>query len=198
MKKQLSFRGTMLQALDDGAINTIDDLELKLDEYRKKIQDNIIHAARDGLVKRLRDDVTGLPAYQITKEGRNYLAMSTPGALPDFAPQPIEAPASPVVETQTPAREFDGGLEMAYTRILVPPAAKDAETKPDPDQPSMKFLIVSQVGHLFGNFEECVCLASAKNVALKAARDEGISFEVYRVELMGHAFPPSSATWQDA
>lgn len=71
-----SFRRVLLQALADGAINTIDDLQTRLDEPRKKIQDNIMHAAEAGLIKRLRDDVTGLPAYQISREGRDYLALA--------------------------------------------------------------------------------------------------------------------------
>jgi hypothetical protein len=190
--KQGSFRGMLLKALDDGSINTIDDLEVKLEAHRKKIQDNIIHAVKDRLVRRLRDDVTGLPAYQIAPGGRDYLAMSSP------APQQIEAADSLVIETPTPVREFDGGLEMAYTRLLVPPAAEEVASDCDPAEFAEKFFVVSQVGHLFNNFDEIRCLASAKSQALKAAKNEGMTFEVYRVKLVGFAFPPSSATWQDA
>jgi len=77
--KPKSIRLSILQALSDGAITTIDDLQIKMDEPRKKVVDNAVHAANDGLIKRLRDDVTNLAAYQITQHGRDYLAKYVSG-----------------------------------------------------------------------------------------------------------------------
>jgi len=72
--KPKSIRKAILLALADGAIVTIDDLQTKVDEPRTKVANNAHAALAEFLVKRLRDDVTGNPAYQITAKGREYLA----------------------------------------------------------------------------------------------------------------------------
>ena len=95
--KPKSIRVAILQALSDGAITTIDDLQTKLDEPRKKVVDNAVHAANDGLIKRLRDDVTGGAAYQILPKGRELLAK--------YANGKVEAPADAVEMREIPAPE---------------------------------------------------------------------------------------------
>lgn len=72
--KPKTIRLAILLALAGGAITTIDDLQTKIDEPRKKVAGAVYPAAVEGLIKRMRDDVTGAPAYQITANGREYLA----------------------------------------------------------------------------------------------------------------------------
>lgn len=101
--KPKTIRLAILLALADGAITTIDDLQIRMDEPRKKVVDNAVHAANDDLIKRLRDDVTGGPAYQITPKGREHLA--------SFAGGKAE------VAAQSPAAESDEVDEQASRRI---------------------------------------------------------------------------------
>jgi hypothetical protein len=197
-----SFRRVLLQALADGAIATIDDLQTALDEPRRKIQDNISHAADAGLCKRLRDDVTGLPAYQISKEGRDYLAVAElrHKLAPSDDAQAVtkEQEVEGVVATEIHAPEDRSqGLEAAYTKALVPPSAKPIANPTEPDSSSERFLIVSQTGRVTG-FDDIRSLDGARREAIDQAQIQGVSVEVYRVELVGFAIPPSSATWQDA
>ena len=57
--KPKTIRLAILLALADGAITTIDDLQTKTDETRKKVAGAVYTAATEGLIKRMRDDVTG-------------------------------------------------------------------------------------------------------------------------------------------
>ena len=78
--KPKSIRLAILIALADGEITTIDDLLLKVDEPRKKVVENAAAAANDGLLKRMRDDVTSQAAYQILPAGKKYLAKYADGS----------------------------------------------------------------------------------------------------------------------
>lgn len=93
--KPKSIRVAILQALSDGAITTIDDLQIKMDEKREKITSNVYPAAAEGLIKRMRDDVTGAAAYQITQKGRDLLAK--------YASGKAVAPADVVAMREIPA-----------------------------------------------------------------------------------------------
>lgn len=122
--KPKSIRVAILQALSDGAITTIDDLQTKLDEPRKKVVDNAVHASNDGLIKRLRDDVTGLAAYKITTEGKAYLVK--------YASGKVEAPAD-VVEhpkvTKPPVKLFHPATKPSEAKVDITAILneKDAE-----------------------------------------------------------------------
>lgn len=72
--KPKTIRLAILMALADGAIATIDDLQTRMGEPRAKIANNVHPTMAEGLIKRLRDDVTRLPAYQITPKGREFMA----------------------------------------------------------------------------------------------------------------------------
>ena len=105
--KPKTIRLAILLALADGAITTIDDLQIKIDEPRKKVAGAVYPAATEGLIKRLRDDVTGAPAYQITATGREYLAKyagtaDVPEAPDDSARQQSEAVALGALEAAMP------------------------------------------------------------------------------------------------
>lgn len=108
--KPKTIRLAILLALAGGAITTIDDLQTKIDEPRKKVAGAVYPAAVEKLIKRMRDDVTGGPAYQITAAGRAYLAKYSgsveepivPAVSDDSAQQKSEAGALGVLETATP------------------------------------------------------------------------------------------------
>lgn len=127
--KPKSIRLAILTALASGAITTIDDLLLAVEETRAKLTNNAQAAYHDGLIKRMRDDVTGLAAYQITPAGKKYLAKYADGSK-------AEPPAKPTVkESLTVAPETKkaeavavNGLEEAtpgFTAEVI--AQKDAE-----------------------------------------------------------------------
>lgn len=89
--KPKSIRLAILTALASGAITTIDDLLIAVEETRAKVTNNAQAAYHDGLIKRMRDDVTGLAAYQITPAGKKYLAKYADGSK-------AEPPAKPTVK----------------------------------------------------------------------------------------------------
>jgi len=68
-----SKRKTILKAIVSYGIAGMDDLELSTGLPRKNLQDNLKATVDAGLIERLRDDVTGLPAYKLTKTGRTWL-----------------------------------------------------------------------------------------------------------------------------
>ena len=125
--KPKTIRLAILLALADGAITTIDDLQIKTDEPRKKVAGAVYPAAVEGLIKRMRDDVTGAPAYQITADGRNYLAkysgeVAEPAAQADpadIARQKSEAVAIGALETTMPgfAAEVIAQKDVEITRL---------------------------------------------------------------------------------
>lgn len=86
--KPKSIRLAILMALADGQITTIDDLLLKVEEPRNKLVNNAQAAYQEGLIKRMRDDVTKLAAYQITTNGRKYLEKYADGSKAEPAAKP--------------------------------------------------------------------------------------------------------------
>ena len=125
--KPKTIRLAILLALADGAITTIDDLQIKTDEPRKKVAGAVYPAAVEGLIKRMRDDVTGAPAYQITADGREYLAKysgsaeepAAPAAPEDLARQGSEAVAVGALEAAMPgfAAEVIAQKDVEITRL---------------------------------------------------------------------------------
>jgi len=85
--KPKSIRLAILAGLSNGAITTIDDLQIRIGEPRKKVAQNVYPAAIDGLIRRMKDDITGGPAYQITDKGREYLAKYADGSKAEPAPE---------------------------------------------------------------------------------------------------------------
>ena len=84
-----SIRLSILTALASGAITTIDDLLIAVEETRAKVTKNAQAAYHDGLIKRMRDDVTGLAAYQITPAGKKYLEKFGDGSKAEPVPAPV-------------------------------------------------------------------------------------------------------------
>lgn len=87
--KPKSIRMAILMALADGGIITIDDLLIKVDEPRNKLVNNAQAAHQEGLIKRMRDDVTKLAAYQITPNGRKYLEKYADGSKAEPTAKPV-------------------------------------------------------------------------------------------------------------
>lgn len=87
--KPKSIRLAILTALAGGAITTIDDLLIAVEEPRAKLTNNAQAAYHDGLIKRMRDDVTGLAAYQITAAGKKYLAKYADGSKAEPVAEPV-------------------------------------------------------------------------------------------------------------
>lgn len=78
----MSNRLTLCRAIKAAKIATVDDLcELIPMWSRKKIQDTLKDISTKNFTLRKRDDVTGLPAYELTKEGNAFLK-----AAPEDAP----------------------------------------------------------------------------------------------------------------
>lgn len=94
--KPKSIRLAILMALADGGIITIDDLLLKVEEPRNKLVNNARAAHQEGLIKRMRDDVTKLAAYQITPNGRKYLEKYADGSKAEPAAKPTVKESLPV------------------------------------------------------------------------------------------------------
>ena len=84
-----SIRLSILTALASGAITTIDDLLIAVEETRAKVTNNAQAAYHDGLIKRMRDDVTGLAAYQITADGKKYLEKFGDGSKTEPVPDSV-------------------------------------------------------------------------------------------------------------
>lgn len=87
--KPKSIRLAILTALAGGAITTIDDLLIAVEEPRANLTKNAQAAYHDGLIKRMRDDVTGLAAYQITPAGKKYLAKYADGSKAEPVAEPV-------------------------------------------------------------------------------------------------------------
>ena len=66
-------RKQILKAIAARGCTTLDDLVTDTGLLRKNLHDNLKAALKEFLVDRIRDDVTGLPAYKLTMKGRAWL-----------------------------------------------------------------------------------------------------------------------------
>lgn len=66
-------RKQILKALAVAGSQIVDDLVDSTGLQRKNLQDNLKATLEAGLIERIRDDVTGLPAYRLTAKGRGWL-----------------------------------------------------------------------------------------------------------------------------
>lgn len=108
----MSIRETLLALLAKNTIMTLDEIQDATGEQnRKRLSDNLKAAIRDELVTRLRDDVTGQPAYQLTESGK-YRAQAT--ACQDQEETGMEAKPRPEDQDQSPTV----GLLMESNKTL--------------------------------------------------------------------------------
>ena len=68
-----SKRKQILKAIAVSGSATIDDLVMTTGLERKNLHDNVKAALKDELCLRIKDDVTGQPAYKLTPKGRAWL-----------------------------------------------------------------------------------------------------------------------------
>jgi DNA-binding PadR family transcriptional regulator len=103
----MSIRKKMLPAIARNGQLTQQELSDAIGEDLKRIKDNINAAKTEGLVDRVRDDVTGLPAYTLTEKGKKWVADNggTVEAVTD-AVDPVVTMNKPEVST-TPRAELD-------------------------------------------------------------------------------------------
>ena len=66
-------RKQILKAMAFSSCTIMDDLVITTGLVRKNLQDNVKATMKEGLCERIRDDVTGLPAYRLTTKGRAWL-----------------------------------------------------------------------------------------------------------------------------
>ena len=66
-------RKQILKAIAVSGSATIDDLVMTTGLERKNLHDNVKAAMKDELCQRIKDDVTGQPAYKLTPKGRAWL-----------------------------------------------------------------------------------------------------------------------------
>jgi hypothetical protein len=69
----MNIRETILKEVAKERTVTIDDLIEITGLQRKQLHDNGKSAIKDGLLDRIKDDVTGQPAYELTAKGREWL-----------------------------------------------------------------------------------------------------------------------------
>jgi hypothetical protein len=93
-RKQIS------KAVAAGGSATLDDLVMATGLVRKNLHDNIKAALNEFLIERIRDDVTGLPAYKTTAKGRVWLldkqndSVTTPAGGGDISPATLDGATS--------------------------------------------------------------------------------------------------------
>jgi hypothetical protein len=66
-------RKQIMKAIAANSSAVLDDLVMATGLERKNLHDNIKAALKEFLIERIRDDVTGLPAYKLTGKGRMWL-----------------------------------------------------------------------------------------------------------------------------
>jgi hypothetical protein len=93
-------RKQILKAVAAGGSATLDDLVMATGLVRKNLHDNIKAALKEFLIERIRDDVTGLPAYKTTAKGRVWLldkqndSVTTPAGGGDISPATLDGATS--------------------------------------------------------------------------------------------------------
>ena len=104
-------RKQILKALAVAGSQIVDDLVDSTGLQRKNLQDNLKATLEAGLIERIRDDVTGLPAYRLTAKGRAWLesdkddsitkssSVTTPAGGGDISPAVKDGATSLAVAT---------------------------------------------------------------------------------------------------
>jgi hypothetical protein len=120
-----SKRKQILKAIALSGSATMDDLVLSTGMERKNAHDNIKATMRDALIERMRDDVTGQPAYKLTPKGRQWLEDD----------QDDESCVKPQAQVGTNSASKDTGSTVGSSGIGADPLpvgnAVNAPPKPD-------------------------------------------------------------------
>lgn len=118
-------RKQILKALAFASCTTMDDLAMSTGLERKNMHDNVKASMREDLCERIRDDVTGQPAYKLTAKGRAWLENDKDNSS-SVKPQPAAGENS---------GSQDKGARVAGSDMCVDPLpmgkADPAPPKPD-------------------------------------------------------------------
>lgn len=130
-------RKLILTTLAKLGTSILDDLTEATRLQRKNLQDNLKACVDEGLVYKIKDDVTGLPAYKVSPKGTKWLANDKSGSA-EKAPIPTlltVAPRSSVTQAGsgeiTPAAAHCATLLASETPgkgadVIEPPKPDDA------------------------------------------------------------------------
>ncbi|HQL10608.1 MAG TPA: hypothetical protein PLE35_13465 [Lentisphaeria bacterium] len=130
-------RKLILTTLAKLGTSILDDLTEATRLQRKNLQDNLKASVDEGLVDKIKDDVTGLPAYKVSQKGQKWLANDKSGSagkapiptLPTVAPKssvtqagsgeitPAAAHCATLLASETPGKGAD---------VIEPPKPDDA------------------------------------------------------------------------
>ena len=172
--KPKSIRLAILEALADGQITTIDDLLLRIEESRKKVVENAGAAANEGLVKRMRDDVTNQAAYQITADGRKYIAKYADGKKDE---------PTPSAESDEVDKEVERRIEkIAYVK---PDQKKTEKLAPQPSQTEVIAQKDTEIASLSRRLRDAIEELDRNNKILELHRKAELSWEKSMMETVG-------------
>lgn len=91
-------RDRILRALYNDGMMTTSEISLVTNLTPQQVRDNSNCAAKEGLVAKVRDDITNRLAYRITPEGRRWFNdFDAPSVIPPTEPEPVVA--APDAET---------------------------------------------------------------------------------------------------
>ena len=96
MNEKTGARAKILAYVARNGLSTIDEIMAGTEETtRIRAANNVRAAVNDGLLKMKRDDVTNLPAYEITPEGKKWLSTKGKGKAESVEPEEPQAPEKP-------------------------------------------------------------------------------------------------------
>ena len=119
-------RKAILKAMAFASCSTMDDLVMTTGMERKNLHDNVNATIKEGLCERMRDDITGLPAYKLTPKGRAWLENDKDNSS-GVKPQPA-------VGENTGSKDTGSAVGSGSTRTDPLPVGNAVKTPPKPDK----------------------------------------------------------------
>jgi len=155
-------RKQILKAMAFASCTTMDDLALSTGLERKNLHDNVKASIREDLCERIRDDVTGLPAYKLTTKGRAWLENDKDNSS-SVKPQPA-------VGKNTGSQ--DKGTRVASGDVCADPLplGKAVTAPPKPDD--LPVAAGADVKVLLAMYDELEAMAFEQAKTIKSMRAE--------------------------